>query len=68
MGHSKVNTTAKNIITNFLGNMNKPTQEQLNKWYAHKSNKEAWIEHQEYLAEQKEQEEEQLELIKMEEK
>jgi len=28
--------------------MKEPTQEQLNKWYSHKSNKEAWIEAQEY--------------------
>lgn len=27
----------------------KPTQEQLNNWYKHKSNKEAWIERQEML-------------------
>ena len=27
--------------------MEKPTQEQLNKWYLHKSNKERWIEEQE---------------------
>ncbi len=27
--------------------MEQPTQEQLNNWYKHKSNKEAWIEAQE---------------------
>lgn len=29
-----------------------PTQEQLNAWYQHKSNKERWIESQEYNQEQ----------------
>lgn len=27
--------------------MDKPTQEQLNRWYEHKSNKERWIEEKE---------------------
>ena len=30
----------------------KPTQEQLKKWYAHKSNKEIWIEEQERMEEE----------------
>ena len=30
--------------------MEKPTQEQLNKWYKHKSNKERWIEAEERRA------------------
>ena len=28
--------------------MKKPTQEQIDKWYLHKSNKEAYIEQEEY--------------------
>lgn len=43
--------------------MYKPTQQQLNKWYLHKSNKEAWIE-----AEQARQDEIQEDTTSMEEK
>ena len=34
--------------------MEKPTKEQWQKWYAHKSNKEIWIEEQEREQEEKE--------------
>ncbi len=33
--------------------MEKPTQEQLNRWYEHKSNKERWCEAQERMEDEK---------------